>query len=225
MKFILNDDKLTIDNKNYLNSGSVKYYEIEVNYNLAWENLTIEAKLIKEDDKKGSAVLVIDNKVYIDRNIKGNYFIGFVGYEIKNNEKVYQISTNLINVYFQRGAGEIEINESEIPSTSQWEIYTDQIQDMVKGLENEVQLVEEKLDHGDFNGKDGISPLVKVIQITNGTKIIATDIDGTTQSYVYNGITPVRGVDYWTASDIAIIEQYCSNYIDENITQAIGGSY
>ena len=40
-----------------------------------------------------------------------------------------------------------------------------------------------------------------------------------------NGYTPVRGTDYWTASDIATIEAYCDDYIDEHITQAIGGAY
>ena len=40
-----------------------------------------------------------------------------------------------------------------------------------------------------------------------------------------DGYTPVRGTDYWTANDIATIEQYCADYIDQNITQAIGGSY
>ena len=40
-----------------------------------------------------------------------------------------------------------------------------------------------------------------------------------------DGYTPVRGTDYWTTSDIEYIEQYCANYIDQNINQAIGGSY
>ena len=40
-----------------------------------------------------------------------------------------------------------------------------------------------------------------------------------------DGYTPVRGTDYWTAQDIATIEAYCKNYIDVNITQAIGGEY
>lgn len=40
-----------------------------------------------------------------------------------------------------------------------------------------------------------------------------------------DGYTPVRGTDYWTSSDIATIEAYCANYIDANITQAIGGEY
>ena len=40
-----------------------------------------------------------------------------------------------------------------------------------------------------------------------------------------DGYTPVRGTDYWTAEDISTIEQYCADYIDTNITQAIGGEY
>lgn len=40
-----------------------------------------------------------------------------------------------------------------------------------------------------------------------------------------NGYTPVRGTDYWTNQDIATIETYCANYIDANITDAIGGAY
>lgn len=40
-----------------------------------------------------------------------------------------------------------------------------------------------------------------------------------------DGYTPQRGTDYWTNQDIAVIEQYCANYIDTHINQAIGGEY
>lgn len=40
-----------------------------------------------------------------------------------------------------------------------------------------------------------------------------------------DGYTPVRGTDYWTTQDISTIEQYCANYIDTHITDAIGGAY
>ena len=39
------------------------------------------------------------------------------------------------------------------------------------------------------------------------------------------GNSPIKGVDYWNDSDIASIETYCSEYIDTQITQAIGGAY
>ncbi len=40
-----------------------------------------------------------------------------------------------------------------------------------------------------------------------------------------DGYTPIRGTDYWTDSDIAAIKNYCDNYIDTHISQAIGGAY
>lgn len=49
--------------------------------------------------------------------------------------------------------------------------------------------------------------------------------DGTNGVDGQDGYTPVRGTDYWTNQDIAVIEQYCANYIDANINQAIGGAY
>ena len=49
--------------------------------------------------------------------------------------------------------------------------------------------------------------------------------DGKDGTNGQDGYTPQRGTDYWTSQDIASIEQYCSNYIDTHINQAIGGSY
>ena len=49
--------------------------------------------------------------------------------------------------------------------------------------------------------------------------------DGKDGTNGQDGHTPVKGTDYWTTSDKAEIEQYCANYIDQHITQAIGGSY
>lgn len=40
-----------------------------------------------------------------------------------------------------------------------------------------------------------------------------------------DGNSPIRGTDYWTEEDITAIETYCSDYIDTQITQAIGGAY
>lgn len=195
MKFILNNDKLIIEDKTYINSGSIKFYEIEVEHNNLWNDLIIEARLIKEDSEKGVALSVINNKVYVDKNISGNYFIGFIGYKLENNEKIYQISTNAINLYFQRGGGEIEISDEDLPSISQWDIYIAQIQDITRNLENEVKIVERKLERGDFNGKngkDGISPEVTITENSDGALITITDANGTTSAQIYNGYTPVK---------------------------------
>ena len=99
-------------------------------------------------------------------------------------------------------------------------------------------------------GNDGVSPTLTENQTATGYDIVITDANGTRTVSLLNGqdgetrsnrrnaeqqehqgkigadgYTPIRGTDYWTNSDVIAMEQYCANYIDTNITQAIGGSY
>ena len=89
MKFILNKDTLEVDEAAVGNSGSVNYYEAEVKYDESWNNLNIEAIIVKrkkgggcEDTGTGTSVAVINNKFFIDKKLSGDYYIGFVGYTI-----------------------------------------------------------------------------------------------------------------------------------------------
>lgn len=134
MKFILNKDILTIEDKEKPNSGSVNYYEIPVEYDESWDNLTITAVLVEEDAETGKSISVIDHNVFIDNNLDGKYQIGFMGYTIENEEKTYQISTNLKPVIFNRGAGQITTQEQTLPTPTEWEIYIAQIQEMLEGI-------------------------------------------------------------------------------------------
>lgn len=167
MKFILNKDQLTIEEKTKPNSGSVNYYEIEVEPDESWEGLTIKAVIAANELDTGKSVSLIDNKVYIDNSLDGLYSIGFVGYTIENNTKVYQISTNLKKVLFNKGAGQITTQEGTLPTPTEWEIYVAQLQsivDDITGLSDDltaqVTEVETKLANGDFDGADGITPTI-----------------------------------------------------------------
>ena len=137
MKFILNRDNLSVDyQNNKFNSGSIKYYEAEVEFDGSWEDLIIEARIVDKEGghfaDEGNAIAVINNKIYIDRDLFGNYGIGFIGYTVENEVKTYQISTNLVPIYFSKGAGEIEaVNGEDVPNPTEWEIYISQIQDML----------------------------------------------------------------------------------------------
>lgn len=94
----------------------------------------------------------------------------------------------------------------------------------------------------DGNGIASITPVhsgtntVLTITMDNGTSYTVTIPDGTqgptgptgpkgdtgeTGPTGPAGVTPVRGTDYWTASDIAAIEAYCDTYID---TVILGGA-
>lgn len=171
MKFILNRDTLKIDNtdKTKPNSGSLKYYEAEVEYDESWNNLIINAVIVEEKMDNGKAISLINNRIYIDTNYEGTYEIGFVGYTLDNNKKTYQISTNLKSVKFNRGAGQIETQEEVLPTPTEWEIYLAQMQEITSqisglgdDLEAEVNNVIEQLENGDFDGADGITPTIGV---------------------------------------------------------------
>lgn len=132
MKFILNQDKVEVQDVGVVNSGSVQYYEVEVEHDESWNDLTIEAVIVPKEGgtllfDEAQSIAVIDGKMYIDRELSGSYAIGFKGYTIENELKVYQISTNLIGVYFDIGAGQI-ITTNEIPKPTEWEIYVRQIE-------------------------------------------------------------------------------------------------
>lgn len=141
MKFILNKDTISIEKDTVPNSGSINYYEAEVEYDDSWNELSIEAIFLKENEDKGTSVAVINNKMYIDQKLRGSFLIGFKGYTIENNVKTYQISTNLQRVHFNLGAGEIEVSNAEdVPTPSEWEIYIAQLQEF---MNNANQIIDE----------------------------------------------------------------------------------
>ena len=131
MKFKIQDTEVSIINYDLVNSGSVNYYEAEIDANHSWDNLTIEAVLIKAGEDKGEPKAVVNNKFYIDKNDNGIYELGFIGYTIANGVKTYQISTNLVRIVVNKGAGEVELTTPPTPSTSEWELLLQQFKDYV----------------------------------------------------------------------------------------------
>ena len=165
MKFILDKDTLTIEENKFYNSGSVDYYEAEVQFDETWNDLTIEAIITKMGENKGISRSPINNKLMLDIQEFGTYTIGFVGYNIENEEKIYQISTDLGVIQYNQGAGEIETENEPIPTVTEWEIYIAQIQDMIDNIED-MDITAEKI------GKQ--------------TTITITKKDGTIQEVVIN---------------------------------------
>lgn len=164
MKFILNKDNLNIEGSQVFNSGSTGYYEIEVEYDEEWQDLTVAVVMIKKGESIGKNVSVVNNKVCIDRAAYGSYSLGVIGYKIENEQKIYQISTNLKSVYFNKGAGEIETQNEAIPTASEWEVYAEQLKTIADDLKNELnnevsatleKELKERLESGEFNGENG----------------------------------------------------------------------
>lgn len=135
MKFIVNKDKLEIDNLLNVVSGSIGYYEAEVEFDKSWNTLVKKAVMVKEGETTGKDIAVIKNRILIDQKLEGTYAIGFVGYKIENADIIYQISTNLKLIHFAKGSGEIETKTEEVPTASEWELYIAQIQELLSGVD------------------------------------------------------------------------------------------
>ena len=114
MKFILNKDVLTIKNNETIKTGSINFYETDVEYDETWNDLTIKAIFTKKDYEEPLEIEVVDKKLVINIEDSDLCFIGFIGYKIEKGEKTYQISTNLEKIDVEKGAGEITPETEEI---------------------------------------------------------------------------------------------------------------
>ena len=222
MKFILDNDILTIEELECKNSGSINYYLADVEPNEQWQGLSIEAVLVRKEGSRtentGKAIAVINNQIYIDNKLSGLFAIGFKGftlnyrktldeklvkgktYYIKNGDnyeivahpviadldtyyeqvKNYQISTNLESIWFNQGAGEIEIAEDEIPTPTQWEIYLNQVQDFI--------------DNGNEIIDEASNLNIEVEKVDTTTTVTVTKKNGTEESVeIYDGETGPEG--------------------------------
>ena len=154
MKIIISKDIVTEVDKLLINSGSINYYKYEVKFDSSWENLTKKAILINNKNKEAEEIAVLGDTISLNISKNGTYSIGFVGYTIENEKKVYQISTNLkaIPIVIE-GAGEIEAKEHEIPTPTEWELYNAQIQEFIKQGQ---AVVDEAKTNGDYSKEQGI---------------------------------------------------------------------
>ena len=147
MKFILNKDELEIQEIEETNSGSVNYYKADVEYDDSWDNLAIEAVMIKRGEPTGISIGVVAGEIYIDREKQGSYFIGFKGYTIENGKKIYQISSELKAIYIDLGAGEIKIeNSGDLPTPTQWEIYISQATEVINEAREATEEITDALE-------------------------------------------------------------------------------
>ena len=177
MKFIINGDKLKIEQAETINSGSFEDYLMPVEYDESWDDLIIEARIVEDKSSQGISRAVIDNQVYIDMSKKKRYAIGFIGYTVENNQKVHQKTTDLKIIPMLKGAGEIEAtNTEEVPTESEWEVYLAQVQEFINNG-NTIITQANNLDI-DVNKEDRIATVTitkkdgteKSVQISDGEK-------------------------------------------------------
>lgn len=216
MKIVVENDKITnIDDIN-INSGSIRYYRIDFEFDESWNDLTKKVVIINRKTTQAKEFAIIDNYVYLDVFESGDYSVGVVGYTLnEENEKEYQISTNLRVICIRKGAGQFKATINEIPTISEWEIYINQIQELCNGVV--IKNIEEEVDGLNHNF---------TINYTDGTSFKFTIKDGedgaggeTGGTSNYNDLTnkpQINGVpleENKTLKDLGIKQEYTANDI------------
>lgn len=210
MKFIVKQNVLKIEDSQELCSGTINCLKMNVEFDEAWDGLIKEAIMIKEFETEGERLAILDNQICISRPKKGKYFIGFIGYRIEEDKKVFQLSTNLEAITYDKGAGEVDAREpEELPAPTQWELYmaeTNKVIDEANALD--VALADNVLT---ITKKDGTqhSENVKGDQGPQGPA-------GTTD---YNELANKPDLSHMASTE------YVDYKITEQITNAIGGAY
>jgi hypothetical protein len=97
--------------------------------------------------------------------------------------------------------------DGELPEEypSWQEIIATELAKVEKATENANKVAEDLIEaqqNGEFNGKNGVSPMAKVERISNGAKITVTDTNGTTTAEVYDG----EGTDVEVPTKVSQLE-------------------
>ena len=213
MKIVIEKDKIiNIDDIN-INSGSIQYYKIYFEFDESWNDLTKKVIIINRKTGQAKELAIIDNYIYLDIFESGDYSIGVVGYTLnEENEKEYQISTNLKTICIRKGAGQFKATINEIPTISEWEIYINQIQELCNGVV--IKNIEEEVDglnhNFTINYTDGTSFEFTIKDGENASSEGTSNYNNLINKPQINGV-PLEGNK--TSKDLGIKQEYTANDI------------
>lgn len=213
MKIVIENDRIiSIDDVN-INSGSIQYYKIYFEFDESWNDLTKKVIIINKKTEQAKELAIIDNYIYLDIFESGDYSIGVVGYTLnEENEKEYQISTNLRTICIKKGAGQFKATINEIPTISEWEIYINQIQELCNGVV--IKNIEEEIDglnhNFTINYTDGTSFKFTIKDGENASSGGTSNYNDLINKPQINGV-PLEGNK--TSKDLGIKQEYTANDI------------
>lgn len=261
-KFNVAGDKLTVVNEQRLYSGNVNYYRCEFDFTSDWIELLKFAVFVLPT--KSYTVEIEENKCFFPTEAleaADNIYIGVFG-SAADESNIIRISTNLCSLNVSEGAYREAVAASE-GELSLWERYVAEAKaardEAVAAAEtaseaNVNETVTAALDKakqsGEFDGadgKDGVSLshewVGTTLKITSASGESSADLSGERGADGErgengkdgeDGYTPVRGLDYMTDEDIALIvanveenltDRATKEYVDKAAEEAASSSY
>ena len=233
MKIYVNTNNVKLIEKDQIESGEYNVTPCLFEFSEEYAGL-IKTAVFTRKDKTAYKMLIQDDECTIPAEVlenEGAVELGVFGYVIEDDDLELRYSPKPCIFNVTKGSYK-EAENSTPPTPTQFEQYEEALEEGLVEVQN-VNIDANKLGTTATITITNRSGETKTVQIYDGQKgeqgnpgTPGKDGEpGPAGADGQDGYTPVRGTDYWTASDIATIEQYCANYIDENINQAIGGEY
>lgn len=136
MKFIINNDKLTIENNNSYLAKAVDIYNIDLEFSSEWNNLTKKILFIKGTNVIEGAIL--SNRIVLPALDKGIYQVGIVGYTSQDDVITKKLPTNLITIPILSSSAEYNGQEPTPEEISTYEIYIQRMQAISDGIDTKI---------------------------------------------------------------------------------------
>lgn len=224
------DQKLMLTSKPVIASGGINEDSILFTFDEAWDGYTKTAVFYRSKEAVYHCELVDDMCIIPSEVIalKGEMFFGVFG--VKGNMTK---TSQVISYHIEQGAASKGIAPSD-PTPS---VYSQILATAEEALAV-ANAVKSEADSGKFNGKNG-NDGIPCTHYWDGTKLVVTSASGTSSAELKGdrgdtgapgatgsagatgatgatgeaGYSPVRGIDYWTAADIASIKAYVDDAI------------
>ena len=171
MRIVIKGDTIESLELEQIKSGSIQYYEAELEFDEQWNGLEKKAIVVSKDEEYAKEIEIADNKLYLNIEENDVYCIGFIGYIVEDEKKIKQISTNLRMLTVSKGAGQVRAEQQEVPTPTEWELYIQQIKEICNDLHAEnikfadEETLQEKYDNGKFDGENKEDKTNKVTSI------------------------------------------------------------
>ena len=233
-------DQVKINDESNVGTGNVNSIKCEFSLPDSFNGLVPIATFKSQERVFTKAI--VNNECYIPNEVledAGYVWFGVYAYEQTEEGLILRESPLLSGFTVQKGSYMGEGENESIILPSDFEMYiaamnkikeeTQKIADEFSAMDvvfDDGDTFQDKLDKGELVGPQGekgeqgnSGVYVGTEEPTDPNVIVWIDENGEPESI------PTRGVDYWTEEDKQEIQNDCKEYIDEQITEAIGGEY
>ena len=224
MKLIVNPHKIQLVQEEAVNEKEINVSVCEFEFaEEITDDYVKEAYFTLNNDTYKQ--IIVNNKCSIPQEVlvtPATIELGVVAYYVEDEQEI--IRYNPTPVYFKTDLGSLkEAQNSEEPTPSEMEQYEQALQDGLTELNNAVDDLQEKVDSGYFDGKDGVDGITPTIG-NNGNWYLG-DTDTGKPSRGERGLQGETGATGTAGRDGYVQYTAGSNItIENNVISATGGS-